>query len=72
MNERLAASKSSQELVAIYLVNGVKLVGKVEKFDDDSIHLTSNIDGGVTIERQSVSAVQKNTERKGETEQRKR
>lgn len=72
MNDRLTASKVNQELIAIYLVNGVKLVGKVERFDDDSIHLTSNIDGGVTIERRSVSAIQKNTERKGDPEQRTR
>lgn len=65
MNERLRHSQTTQELVAVYLVNGVKLVGKVEKFDDDSVHLTSNIDGGVTIERRSISAVQKNIERKG-------
>ena len=72
MNERLQAAQATQETVAIYLANGVKLVGKVERFDDESIQLTSNIEGGVTVERRSVSAVQKNQERKGDPDQRSR
>jgi RNA chaperone Hfq len=68
MNSRLRDLQSNKTLVDVYLVNGVKLVGNIQSFDDDSLHLTSNIEGGVTIERHTVSAVQKHLERKGSTQ----
>jgi hypothetical protein len=70
MSERLGAAKKAQDLMDVYLTNGVKLVGKVDNFDDNSIQLTSNIEGGVTIERRNVSAVQKHPDKKGDTDRR--
>lgn len=71
MNARLKREQADHNLVAIYLSNGIKLVGTIDTFDDDAIHLSSTIEGGVTISRHNMSSVQKHLS-KGNPDQRQR
>ena len=47
--------KNTGELLDIYLVNGLRLTGRIEEFDDEGIV----IDTGQLIVRSSISTIQK-------------
>jgi len=47
--------KNTGELLDIYLVNGLRLTGRIEEFDDEG----NVIDTGQLIVRSSISTIQK-------------
>jgi sRNA-binding regulator protein Hfq len=59
-DQRLQVAKSSGEILALYLSNGVKLSGAVKAFDAKSIILSSDVPGDVCVERIHVSTFQRN------------
>lgn len=61
-NQRLNAALKTQETLAVYLNNGVKLRGIVTEFDYSSILLSSTTEGGVLVERHSIASIKSNSQ----------
>ena len=60
--ERLARYKSGKVKAAIYLFNGVRLIGRVVDYDASAIILDSEqagLDDGVLVVRQNVATIQR-------------
>ncbi len=59
MDTALTGFQESGKDAALYLKNGIKLTGKIVKFDNTSILMSADDSEGITIDRTAVSSVQK-------------
>jgi RNA chaperone Hfq len=62
MTERLTKYKADGTKAAVYLFNGVRLIGRVIEFDSESIVLDSEqpgLDDGIVVVRSNIATVQK-------------
>lgn len=62
-DEELQAHKEAQHEIAVFVLTGVKMKGRIIKFDQDSIVLTSSFPEGVLISRSNVVTIMRETDR---------
>jgi sRNA-binding regulator protein Hfq len=54
---QLTLHKEADHEISVFVATGVKLDGKIIKFDKDSVILTSNFPEGVLIERSMITTI---------------